>query len=101
MEENGLKCTNIREFDVTYGDKHYNLCSDETKNGFYQITNKKFYLISSDGLESNYQTKQGIEFKILGENLQIIFYGRTPDISQFSVIYNCNNYKHKLQVYIV
>ena len=100
MEEKGLKCTNIREFDVTYGDKHYNLCSDETKNGFYQITNKKFYLISSDGLESNYQTKQGIEFKILGENLQIIFYGRTPDISQFSVIYNCNNYKHKLQFVI-
>lgn len=100
IKNNGIKCTNIREFDVTYGDKHYNICSDETRNGFYQVTSKKSYLISHDGLESTYQIKQGIEFKITGETLKIIFYGRTPAISQFSVIYNSNNYKYKLQFVI-
>lgn len=104
MKHNNLKCTIFREFDVNYGDNHYMLCSDEVRNGFYQVTGKNPYLVSSDGLESSYTVKQGIEFKISGENLQMIFYGRTPAISQFSVIYSViyddPDLKHKLQFVI-
>lgn len=101
IEYNGFKCTNIREFYVTYNNgNEYKLACDDDENGFYRITDKKSYFIGANGLESNYQSKQGIEFKINGNVLQMIFYGRSPAISQFSVIFSYRDENQKMEFII-
>lgn len=100
IEYNGFKCTNIREFHVTYNGNEYKLACDEDENGFYRITDKKSYLVGANGLESNYQLKQGIEFKINGDVLQMIFHGRSPAISQFTVIFSYRDENQKMEFVI-
>lgn len=93
IEHNGVKCTNIREIVAQYNAnynsaaKSYKFCFGENEKGFNQVTGKKSYTITDNGLEYKYGAKPGIGFKLSGNNLQIIFNGKSSDIGQFSVIY--------------
>ncbi|MDO5847977.1 MAG: hypothetical protein Q4P18_00370 [Methanobrevibacter sp.] len=95
IEHKGFKCTYVREFTVNYNNLVYKFCFGENENGFYQITDKNSYFVGYDGLESKIPFKQGIGFKTSGNNLQLIFHGRTCDVGQFSVIYSSEtNYEN-------
>ncbi len=96
---NGFTCPFIREFTIDYNNARYELDFASDRN-YPLITDKNSYLITSEGIETSYTIKQGLEFKSLNGNVLITFYGKTSDIGQFSVIFLYDNETFKIE-YVV